>query len=88
MMYQVGHNYLMTVQLHVRIGTHNILRHGCYCLPAIFEEKFGGLSDAPRPCVRNGMHRSESMRQIFFIFCMKLPYHGATKTDICLFISV
>ena len=41
--------------------------------PAIFDWKFGGLSDSPRPSVHpcvglSGMHGPDSMRRIFFNF--------------------
>ena len=48
-------------------------------------ENFGWLSDAPCASVRlcvTGMRRPESIRQIFFIFCMKLTYDNTTKTHI------
>ena len=32
--------------------------------------------------VRNGMRGPESIRRIFFIFCMKLTYDDTTKTHI------
>ena len=45
-------------------------------------ENFGWLSDAPCASVRNGMREPESIRRIFFIFCMKLIYYDTTITHI------
>ena len=45
-------------------------------------ENFRWLSDAPCVFVRNGMRGPESIRLIFFIFCMKLTNNDTAKTQI------
>ena len=56
-----------------------------YCTTSIlacFRRVIRFPSSAIRLCVHNSMRRSESMRRIWIIFCMKLTYNSATKIHI------